>query len=94
MARTRHLFRRKAERLFPHKIDVRVPARGFGKQLDVMLAWCREHAAPHCWGCHGRRVRTPDGAQQQFLRFYFADAQIAEAFRLRLADSLPADDGR
>jgi hypothetical protein len=81
LANARQLFRRKAERRFPHKIDVPVPAGGLGKRLDAMLAWCREHAAPHFWDCHGHSVRTPEDKLQRFARFYFADAPVAEAFK-------------
>jgi hypothetical protein len=80
MARTFNRLKHRAEKQFPHKVDVPVPPGGLGQQLTEMLAWCREHAARGRWDCYGHQVRTPGNALQQFARFYFADRSIADAF--------------
>jgi len=81
VARTFNRLKHQAEKRFPHKVDVLVPPEGFGKRLDSMLAWCREHAARAHWDCHGHQARTTDDVLQRSARFYFTDAPIADAFR-------------
>lgn len=81
MAATFNRLKRQSEKRFPHKIDVPVPPGGFGKRLNAMLAWCREHAARGFWDCHGHQTRAPNNPRKAFARFYFADAPIADAFR-------------
>jgi hypothetical protein len=81
MPPTRTRLKQQAEKRFLHKIDIPVPPGGMGSRLDAMLAWCRIHVARGFWDCHGHRVRSPDHTPQQFARFYFADAPIAEAFK-------------
>jgi len=81
MASNFNRLKHRSERRFPHKIDVPVPQGGLGPQLTAMLAWCRKHAAPGHWDCHGHQARTPDDALLKFARFYFADQPIADGFR-------------
>jgi hypothetical protein len=81
MTRANTRLKQQAEKRFSHKVDVPVPPGGIGKRLNAMLAWCREHAARGFWDCHGHRVRAADDTLQQFARFYFADAPIAQAFK-------------
>jgi hypothetical protein len=76
MARTFNL-KYRAEKRFALKVDIPAPGGGLGQKLTEMVAWCRQHAAPGRWDCHGHQTPAPDGTLQQFARFYFADEPVA-----------------
>ena len=75
--------RREAELRYPHRVDVPVSVGGLGRRLDDMHAWCREHVGAGGWEQHADRKRRPGATPIDYARFYFADAEQAEAFRRR-----------
>jgi len=78
MVSTHYFGRREAERRFPHRIDIRVPALGLGGRLSAMLTWCRQNLRAGAWDMHWQAAIPPD-----YVRFYFMSEANAEAFRRR-----------
>jgi hypothetical protein len=73
-----------AERTFPHNVDILVPSFGLGQRLNAMLEWCRENVPPQGWDHHGWEERRGHRVDpRSWARFYFMDADRAEAFRRR-----------
>jgi hypothetical protein len=64
------------KREFPHLVEVAVPPCGLGKQLDAMHAFHTERDIKACLG-RGRREDNQD-----YLRWYFADAITAASFAI------------
>jgi len=62
------------EREFPHVVEIAVPPRGLGAQLDAMHHFHRARGIQACIGL-GRREDGKD-----HLRWYFADARTAVSF--------------
>ena len=62
------------EREFPHVVEIAVPPRGLGAQLDVMHHFHRARGIQACIG-RGRR----DGGRD-YLRWYFTRPAVANAF--------------
>ena len=60
MARAHHPTKLAAERKFPLRVDIPVPAAGFGNRLNEMEAWYRAnfHADQWCIIAIGRRSRA------------------------------------
>ena len=83
MDRAPKLTRVQAERRFPHKVDVPIPAAGLGRRLTDMLAWCRENFDSNEWDQHVRKERAAGAALVDLARFYFTSQSDAEAFRQR-----------
>jgi hypothetical protein len=80
--RARHPSKDEAERRFPHKIDIPIPATGLGRNLTAMLEWCRERVPEPGWAYHGHTARRSNGeAPVHCARWYFIEAADAEAFR-------------
>jgi len=73
---------RLVERNFPHIVEMPVPAGGFGRQLDRMYDWHREHGIEARRGS-GRREETRD-----FVRWCFADRDLADAFAAAFGGSV------
>jgi hypothetical protein len=97
MARStdRTVFKRDAERRFPHRIDIPVPGSGLGRRLTDMLDWCREHVVADDWAQHGHGERRKGEAPVDFARFYFMNHVDADAFRSRWrGDADEANRGR
>jgi hypothetical protein len=66
--------RKTIEREFPHSVEIAVPPGGLGKRLDAMHAFHAERGISACLG----RGRHEDN--QDYLRWYFADAHTAASF--------------
>jgi hypothetical protein len=64
------------KREFPHLVEVAVPPCGLGKQLDAMHVFHTERDIKASLG-RGRREDNQD-----YLRWYFADATIAASFAI------------
>jgi hypothetical protein len=62
------------EREFPHVVEIAVPPRGLGVQLDAMYQFHRARGIQACIGL-GRR----DGGRD-YLRWYFTRPTAANAF--------------
>lgn len=70
------------ERDFPHIVEMAVPPGGFGRQLDLMYDWHREHGIEDRRGS-GRREDTRD-----FVRWCFADPTMAADFAAAFGGSV------
>jgi hypothetical protein len=66
--------RKTIERKYPHVVEITVPPGGLGKRLDAMHAFHTDRGIDACLGC-GRREDNQD-----YLRWYFADAHTAASF--------------
>jgi hypothetical protein len=66
--------RKTFEREFPHIVEIAVPAGGLGRRLDAMHAFHTDRGIDACLG-RGRREDNQD-----YLRWYFADAHTAASF--------------
>jgi hypothetical protein len=66
--------RKTIEREFPHVVEIAVPLGGLGKRLDAMHAFHAERGIDACLG----RGRHEDN--QDYLRWYFANAHTAASF--------------
>ena len=63
------------ERDFPHLVEMPVPPGGFGRHLDAMHDWYRTR------GIESRSGRGRYEEGQHFVRWCFADAATADAFK-------------
>jgi hypothetical protein len=70
-----------ADRFFPVRVRVAVPAGGFGRQLDEMYGWLNMHAGRGHFAIHG----APNDLGVEAAFFFFEDTAIAHAFMLRFA---------
>jgi hypothetical protein len=77
----RNTFKRKAERIFPHRVDIPVPGTGLGHRLTDMLDWCRTHLLADAWAEHGHSEKRKGEAALFFARFYFANGAVVVTFR-------------
>jgi hypothetical protein len=71
---------RHAERRFPVRVRIAVPADGLGRQLEIMHAWLDETCGTEGWAA------TPAGlvgVVNDAIAFYFEDAAFAHAFVVR-----------
>jgi hypothetical protein len=66
--------RKTIAREFPLVVEIAVPAGGLGKRLDAMHAFHADRKISACLG----RGRHEDN--QDYLRWYFADARTAMSF--------------
>jgi hypothetical protein len=62
------------ERDFPHVVEIAVPLGGLGKTLDAMYEFHRRYGIQAKLG----RDRHDDG--RDYIRWRFADAEIAKSF--------------
>ena len=73
-----------AERYFPVRVRIAVPAGGFGRQLDEMHGWLNLHAGRGQFSIQG----APNDLGIDAAYFYFADIRLAQAFVERFACGL------
>jgi hypothetical protein len=69
-----------AERRYPVRIRIAVPASGLGQQFTHMQAWLDENCGAAGW------MMTPSGMRgvvNDSLAIYFSDAALASAFVAR-----------
>jgi hypothetical protein len=69
-----------AERRFPVRIRIAVPATGLGQRHAQIIAWLDENCGADGW------AMTPSGTRgvlNDALSIYFADATLASAFVAR-----------
>jgi hypothetical protein len=64
------------EREFPHRVEMIVPKRGFGKRLDAMHEW---HLARSIKARFARSRR--DKNNRDYVTWCFSDAAMADSFR-------------
>jgi hypothetical protein len=80
MAASSRLMITEADRCFPLRIRLAIPAGGFGERLNHMHAWLDQNAGADGW------AMTPSGARgvvNDAIAVYLADATIASAFVAR-----------
>ena len=70
------------ERDCPHKVEMLVPEGGFGKMLDAMYEF---HARHGIQAQRGRSRRDEEG--RDYVRWCFADREIAAAFVRQITES-------
>jgi hypothetical protein len=80
MAAKSRLMITEAERRFPLRIRLAIPAGGFGERLDHMHAWLDQNAGADGWAMTPSGIRT---VVNDAVAVYFADATIAGAFVAR-----------
>ena len=73
-----------AERYFPVRVRIAVPAGGFGRQLDEMHGWLNLHAGRGRFSIQG----APNDLGIDAAYFYFVDVRLAQAFIERFACGL------
>ncbi len=73
-----------AERNFPVRVRIAVPAGGFGRQLDEMHGWLNLHAGRGGFSIQG----APNDLGVDAAHFYFTDIKVAQAFVERFACGL------
>jgi hypothetical protein len=80
MAASSRLIITDAERRFPVRIRIAVPAAGFGAQLNQMQAWLDENCGASGWAMTPSGLR---GVVNDAMAVYFLDATLASAFVAR-----------
>ena len=69
-----------AERTFPVRIRIGVPADGLGRRHTQITAWLDENCGSNGWAMTPSGVR---GVLNDAVSLYFADATLASAFVAR-----------
>lgn len=69
-----------AERRFPVRVRVAVPAGGFGRRLDAIYRWLNENCGADGWMITPAGLR---GVVNDAIAVYFTDATLAAAFVAR-----------
>src|SRR3954454_223721 len=69
-----------AERQFPVRIGIAVPAGGFGRRLDAIYAWLDQNCGADGWRITPAGLR---GVVNHAIAIYFPDATLAAAFAAR-----------
>jgi hypothetical protein len=82
--RAPHQAVREAERQFPVRIKIAVPAEGLGSRLDQIFAWLDANCGSDGWTSTPSSTR---GVVNDALAVYFADVTIASAFVARWCTS-------
>ena len=77
MAAGSKLMRAEAERRFPRRIKLGIPAGGFGAALTGIHAWLDENCGAEGWGMTPAGLR---GVINDAVAIYFLDAALAAAF--------------
>jgi hypothetical protein len=70
---------RRYERDFPHLVEIVVPERGLRNKLEVMYDFHARHGIE----AHLPRRHYEDG--RQYIRWRFADLEVAKAFAAKFA---------
>jgi hypothetical protein len=69
-----------AERRFPVRIRIGIPAEGLGQRHTQMTGWLDENCGADAWAMTASGMR---GVLNEALSIYFADATLASAFVAR-----------
>jgi len=69
-----------AERRYPVRIRVGVPAEGLGRRITEMTGWLDENCGADGWAMTPSGMR---GVRNDALSIYFLDATLASAFVTR-----------
>ncbi len=80
MAASSRLMIGEAERRFPVRVRIAVPAEGLGARLDLITAWLDDNCGADGW------TMTPSGLRgvlNDAVAVYFRDATLAGAFVAR-----------
>jgi hypothetical protein len=77
MAASSRLMVTEAERCFPCRIKLAVPANGFGAQLNDMHVWLDENCGADGWAMTPAGLR---GVVNDAVAVYFRQATLAAAF--------------
>jgi hypothetical protein len=93
MAASSRLMITVAERRFPVRIRIAMPAGGFGERLNRMQSWLDQNAGADGWAMTPSGIR---GVVNDAVAVHFADVAIASAFvarwcqahRVEIADGL------
>ena len=80
MAASSRLMITEADRRFPLRIRLAIPAGGFGERLNHMHAWLDQNAGADGWAMTPSGIRT---VVNDAVAVYFADAAMASAFVAR-----------
>src|SRR3984893_18882432 len=80
MAASSRLMITEADRRFPLRIRLAIPAGGFSKRLNHMRAWLDQNAGADGWAMTPSGIRT---VVNDAVAVYFTDAAIASAFVAR-----------
>jgi len=80
MAASSRLMIVEAERRFPVRIRVAVPAEGFGSRLDAIKAWLDDNCGADGWAMTPSGLR---GVVNDAVAVYFRDAALAGGFVAR-----------
>ncbi len=80
MAASSRLMIGEAERRFPVRIRIAVPAQGLGSRLDELKAWLDDNCGAECWAMTPSGLR---GVLNDAVAVYFRDAMLAGAFVAR-----------
>jgi hypothetical protein len=92
MAASSKLMIGEAERRFPVRIRVAVPAHGLGSRLDDIKAWLDDNCGADGWAMTPSGLR---GVLNDAVAVYFRDAMLAGAFVARWCrfDKAESSDG-
>jgi len=80
MAASSKLMIGEAERRFPVRIRIAVPAEGLGNRLDAMKAWLDDNCGADGWAMTPSGLR---GVVNDAVAVYFGDAALASGFVAR-----------
>jgi hypothetical protein len=80
MAASSRLMIAEAERRFPVRVRLVMPASGFGERLNQMQTWLDQNAGADGWALTPSGVR---GVVNDAVAIHFADVAIANAFVAR-----------
>ncbi len=80
MATSSKLMITEAERRFPCRIKLGIPAGGFGTRLTEMQSWLDENCGADGWAMTPAGLR---GVVNDAVAIYFLDATVAAAFVAR-----------
>ena len=80
MAASSKLMIGEAERRFPVRIRIAVPAQGLGGRLDELRAWLDDNCGAEGWAITPSGLR---GVVNDAVAFYFCDAALASGFVAR-----------
>src|SRR5690349_24719094 len=69
-----------AERRFPVRVRIAVPAGGFGRRLEAMYAWLDQNCGADGWKITPAGLR---GVLNDAVAIYFQDAALAAGFVAR-----------
>jgi hypothetical protein len=80
MAASSKLMIGEADRRFPVRVRIGVPAQGLGSRLDALKAWLDDNCGAEGWAMTPSGLR---GVLNDAVSLYFCDATLAGAFVAR-----------